>query len=207
MYRWASEPCRSAVTGVPRNPMPPRSLLHAEKSTAPLNEEQIGLLFAAISRAAQVDRNAVRDYALIKGSYLLGCRVSEIAAVRWKDIEALDDGGQVHLFGKGSKRRTVRISPATLELFQGLGRGDAEEFVFPSRRRDGHLTRLAIGDVCRKWGQAVGALERGRNDPTSPGRNWVRQHKWQQQSNRPFICLISLSLLVGLATATAGNHL
>ena len=49
------------------------------------------------------DRNAVRDYALIKGSYLLGCRVSEIAAVRWKDIEALDDGGQVHLFGKGSK--------------------------------------------------------------------------------------------------------
>lgn len=156
MYRWASEPCRSAVTGVPRNPMPPRSLLHAEKSTAPLNEEQIGLLFAAISRAAQVDRNAVRDYALIKGSYLLGCRVSEIAAVRWKDIEALDDGGQVHLFGKGSKRRTVRISPATLELFQGLGRGDAEEFVFPSPRRDGHLTRQAIGDVCRKWGRAAG---------------------------------------------------
>ena len=156
MYRWAAEPSRSAVTGVPRNPMPPRSLLHAEKTTKPLNEEQIGLLFAAITRAAHFDRNAVRDYTLIKGAYLLGCRVSEIAIVRWKDIEALNDGGQIHLFGKGSKRRTVRVSSATLELFEGLGRGADEEFVFPSSRRDGHLTRQAIGDVCRKWGRAAG---------------------------------------------------
>ena len=156
MYRWAAEPSRSAVTGVPRNPMPPRSLLHAEKTTKPLNEEQIGLLFAAITSAARLDRNAGRDYALIKGAYLLGCRVSEIAIVRWKDIEALNDGGQIHLFGKGSKRRTVRVSPATFELFEGLGRGAYKEFVFPSPRRDGHLTRQAIGDVCRKWGRAAG---------------------------------------------------
>ena len=156
LYRWAAEPSRSAVTGVPRNPMPPRVLLHADKSTRPLTTEQFGLLMAAITRAAHLDPNAQRDYALIKGSYLLGCRVSEIAAIRWKDIEALDDGGQIHLLGKGSKRRTVRVSPATLGLFQGLGRGFDEEFVFPSPRRDGHLTRQAIGDVCRKWGRAAG---------------------------------------------------
>ena len=62
---------------------------------------------------------------------MLGWRVSEIAIVRWKDIEALDDGGQIYLFGKGLKRRTVRVSSATLELFEGLGRGADEEFVFP----------------------------------------------------------------------------
>ena len=81
--------------------MPSRSLLHAEKTTLPLNEEQIGLLFAAITRAAHFDRNAKRDYVLIKGSYLLGCRVSEIAVIRWKDIEALDDGGQFTSSVKG----------------------------------------------------------------------------------------------------------
>jgi site-specific recombinase XerD len=156
LYRWAAEPSRSAVTGVPRNPMPRRSLLHAEKTTLPLNEEQVGLLFAAITGAVHRDRNAKRDYVLIKGAYLLGCRVSEIAVIRWKDIEALDDGGQIHLFGKGSKRRTVRVSAATLDLFQELGRGDAEAFVFPSPRGEGHLTRQAIGDVCRKWGRAAG---------------------------------------------------
>ena len=55
-----------------RNPMPPRSMSTAEKSTRPLSEEQFGLLMAAITRAAHLDRNAQRDYALIKGAYLLG---------------------------------------------------------------------------------------------------------------------------------------
>ena len=94
LFRWAAEPSRSAVTGVPRNPMPPRALLHAEKTTRPLTTEQFGLLMAAITRAAHLDPNAQRDYVLIKGAYLLGCRVSEIAAIRWRDIEALDDGGR-----------------------------------------------------------------------------------------------------------------
>ena len=71
--------------------MPPRSLLHAEKSTRPLTPEQFGLLMAAITRAAHLDSKAQRDYVLIKGTYLLGCRVSEIAVIRWGDIEALDD--------------------------------------------------------------------------------------------------------------------
>ena len=82
LYRWASEPSRSAVTGVQRNPMPPRSLMTAEKNTRGLSEEQFALLLAAICQRFAKDRNAKRDYVLIKGSYLLGCRVSEIAAIR-----------------------------------------------------------------------------------------------------------------------------
>ena len=137
LYRWAAEPSRSAVTGVPRNPMPSR-LLHAEKTTLPLNEEQIGLLFAAITRAAHLDRNAKRDYVLIKGAYLLGCRVSEIAVIRWQDIEVLDDGGQIHLFGKGSKDEWSAFQ-ATRWLIRGPGRGEAAAYVFPSSPREGTL--------------------------------------------------------------------
>ena len=66
--------------------MPSPSLLHTEKTTLPLNEEQIDLLFAAITRAAHLDRNAKRNYVLVKGVYLLGYRVSEIAVTHWKDI-------------------------------------------------------------------------------------------------------------------------
>ena len=156
LYRWASDPSRSAASGVPRNPIPGRSQLHVEKSTRGLSDEQMGLLMAAIARAAHLDRNAKRDYALVRGSYLLGCRVSEIAAIRWQDIEVLSDGGPIHLLGKGSKRRVVRVSSDTLALFEGLGRGEAEAYVFPSPRGKGHLTRQAIGDVCRKWGRAAG---------------------------------------------------
>ena len=136
--------------------MPPRALLHADKSTRPRTDEQMGLLMASIDKSVLQDRNAIRDYALVRGSYLMGCRVSEIAVIKWKDIEVLSDGGQIHLFGKGSKARTVRVSSDTLKLFHALGRGEADSYVFPSPRGKGHLTRQAIGDVCRKWGRAAG---------------------------------------------------
>ena len=61
---------------------------------------------------------------------------------------------EIHLFGKGSKR-TVRVSAATLDLFQELGRGDEEDFVFPSPRGEGHLTRQAI-EVFAANGDAAG---------------------------------------------------
>ena len=75
---------------------------------------------ATIARAAHLDCNAVRDYALVRGSYLLGCRVSEIAVMKWKDIEVLSNGGQIHLFGKGSKARTVRVSSDISSFFSRL---------------------------------------------------------------------------------------
>lgn len=71
MYRWASEPSRSAATGVPRNPMPPRSLMQAAKTTRGLSEEQYAALLACISGYRESDPKAQRDYVLIKGSYLL----------------------------------------------------------------------------------------------------------------------------------------
>ena len=101
---------------------------------------------------------ARRDLVLIKGAYLLGARVSELAALRWGDIEELPSGGQIHLVGKGSKARTVRVSTATLELFnsirpQSIGE---ETWVFPSSRNAGaHMTRQAIGSRVRRWGKAA----------------------------------------------------
>ena len=40
------------------------------------------ILMAAIARPIHLDRNAARDDALVRGSYPLGCRGSEIAAIR-----------------------------------------------------------------------------------------------------------------------------
>ena len=47
-------------------------------------------------------------------------------------------------------------SEGLILLFQSLGRGEADSYVFPSPRGEGHLTRQAIGDVCRKWGRRAG---------------------------------------------------
>ena len=156
LYRWASESTRSSVTGIPRNPIPPRVLLHAPKLAKPLPEADLSAVLGRISQAkASGSTTAARDFVLVRGSYLLGCRVSELARLKWGDIEAVEGAGQVTLLGKGSKQRTVRISSETLELFESLGRGEPDGWVFPSNRKDGPLSRQAIADRMRRWGKAV----------------------------------------------------
>lgn len=153
LFRWASEPCRSGVSGIPRNPMPRRSMLITAKCARALAEPDLDAVLGVIAVAARNGcHTAKRDYVMVRASYLIGCRVSELANLRWCDVEAVDGGGQVHLLGKGSKARTVRISVDTLALLESLGRSNAENWMFPSPRNDGHLTRQAIADRMRKWG-------------------------------------------------------
>ena len=127
-------------------------MLKAAQTCRGLTEEALAAVLAEIKRSG-----SQRDYVLVKGSYLLGCRVREIAQLRWGDIEVLSGGGaQVHLVGKGSKARTIRVSGGTLSLFESLGRKEEDHYLFPSNRRAGHLSRQAIGTICRKWGARLG---------------------------------------------------
>jgi len=114
LYRWAAEPSRSTVTGISSNPMPRHLTMHAPELAKPLAEDQLGVVLAAIAKAAVSSPIARRDWVMVKGSYLLGCRVSELCHLRWQDIEPLNSGGQVHLLGKGSKPRTIRVCTGTL---------------------------------------------------------------------------------------------
>ena len=156
LYRWASDPSRSSATGIPRNPFPRRAMLQAPKCTRAIPEVELEAVLGFIVTAARNgSRTAKRDLVLVKASYLIGARVSEIARLRWQDIEPLDDGGQVHLLGKGAKARTVRISAATLQLIESLGRGEPGAWLFPSNRHDGPLSRQAIAGRMRHWGQEV----------------------------------------------------
>jgi site-specific recombinase XerD len=56
LYRWASEPTRSAVTGIPRNPMPRRATYVVPKLAKPMSEDDLGMVLATIARAAATQR-------------------------------------------------------------------------------------------------------------------------------------------------------
>ena len=152
-YRWAAGSTRSISTGVPRNPVPSRCLLMVPKNAKSVSEEDLAALLSVISRSAVTNLKARRDYVLVKGSYLLGCRVSEISRLKWGDVERLSHGGQIQLFGKGSKSRVVRVSGDTVALFESLGRGASSDFIFKGQRPGTHLTRQAIAFSMRKWGR------------------------------------------------------
>lgn len=122
----------------------------------------------------------VRDRVLIRFLYATGCRVSELCQLKWRSLREAGNGcGQVTLFGKGRKTRTVIFSAETWGLIQSL-RGDAgaDDPVFASRKAGGHLdpshvrkivvaaaNRAGIqGKVSPHWlrhSHASHALERG----------------------------------------------
>lgn len=98
-----------------------------------------------------------RNHALLLLLYASGVRVSEIAALKWRDLQPRVDAGQVTVFGKGSKTRTVLLPWSVWrELLELRGGADTDAPLFASRSRGGHLDESAILRVVKKAAQRAG---------------------------------------------------
>lgn len=75
-----------------------------------------------------------RNHALLRLLYASGIRVSEVCDLQWRDVQPRGDTGQITVFGKGDKTRTVLLKKETYEELVAL-RNDAphEAPVFRSR--------------------------------------------------------------------------
>ena len=126
------------------------------KAKDTLNERLLTEMAVMTMIALETD---LRNRAVVRTLYLLGLRVSELCAMKWKDLQERNSGGQVTVFGKGSKTRTILV-PASLwiELMQlKKGAGD-DDPVFRSRKHNnqGHLTRIAVYEIVRVAAQRAG---------------------------------------------------
>jgi site-specific recombinase XerD len=54
-----------------------------------------------------------RNRVMLRLLYASGVRVSELCGLKWRDLKERDDAGQVTVFGKGGKTRTILLSVAT----------------------------------------------------------------------------------------------
>ncbi|WP_245615362.1 tyrosine-type recombinase/integrase [Muricoccus aerilatus] len=62
-----------------------------------------------------------RDKALLSLLYRGGLRISEAVGLRWRDLALRsDEGGQITVFGKGGKTRTVLLSAKTWSLLETI---------------------------------------------------------------------------------------
>lgn len=109
-----------------------------------LSREQITAILAAPDRATWTGR---RDAALLATAYNTGARVSELAALRVRDV-LLDRQAAVHLHGKGRKQRVIPLWKTTAaELRTWLTQISAEPgaAVFPNQAGK-QMTRSGIRD-------------------------------------------------------------
>lgn len=108
-----------------------------------------------------------RNHALLRLLYGAGIRVSELCSLKWRDSQAHGDAGQVTVFGKGGKTRSILLSPATWrELVDLRGDGGDDAPVFRSRF-SGPLSRAQVMRIVR-----AAAKRAGVNKNVSP--HWLR---------------------------------
>ena len=76
----------------------------------------------------------LRDRALLELFYSSGLRLSELCALRWRELDL--DGGLVTVTGKGSKQRSVPVGSharSALAAWRAESAGTADAPVFPGR--------------------------------------------------------------------------
>ena len=114
------------------------------------------------------DALAYRDRAILRLLYAGGLRVSELCALTWKDLTSRHQSGQVTVFGKGGKTRTVLLPYGVWqELCQLRGDRGSQEPVFPSQQRGGHLDRTQVYRIVK-----AAAKRAGLEGNVSP--HWLR---------------------------------
>ena len=76
----------------------------------------------------------LRDQILLQALYTAGLRVSEACGLRWRNLSAKGNAGQVTVFGKGGRTRAIGLPP---ELWNALNKlqksAEIGTFVFASR--------------------------------------------------------------------------
>lgn len=107
---------------------------------------------AIIAAARRSPRDRLRNTCLMELLYATGMRVSELVTLPVAAVRG--DPRMILIRGKGGKERMVPLSPPartalaawlaerdTAESAARAGRRPASRFLFPSRGKDGHLTR------------------------------------------------------------------
>lgn len=102
----------------------------------------------------------LRDRALLELLYSSGLRVSELCALRWRDLDLAD--GLVTVLGKGGKQRSVPVGTharRALDDWRRDSAGQRDGHVFPGRG-GGALTPRAVQLRLRQLAQRQGLFKR-----------------------------------------------
>lgn len=73
---------------------------------------------------------------LVRLLYVTAARISEAMALRWRDLTPIDDGCEVHILGKGRKRRNIFVpAPLWNDLQKMRGESQETDNLFPALDR------------------------------------------------------------------------
>lgn len=142
----------------------PGAALKQVKPKDCLNERILSELEVQTIIAGETDP---RNRLILRLLYSGGLRASELSTLKWKDLKERGDSGQITVYGKGRKTRTVLLkSDVWKELCQLRGERSSDDPVFQSRK-GGHINRHQLWRIV-----SAAAKRAGIEGNVSP--HWLR---------------------------------
>src|SRR5439155_11146473 len=132
-----------AVKGVKAEPARPRWL----------DKRQVDKLIRTVER-----HGSKRDLAIVQLLRHAGIRVGELVGVRLRDVDLSERTGELRIWGKGSKHRTVPLNVTarlTLEEYRKVRPASVDEHLFLNNRGTQPTTK-AIQGLVAKYGHLAG---------------------------------------------------
>lgn len=152
---------------------------------------------ARLIEAAPEGRNRV----LLKLLYVSGVRVSEICGLKWCDALPRHDGGQISVFGKGGKTRTVLLKPRVWQQLLAIqGEAKAADPVFRSRKGGGALDASQVRRIVY-----AAARKAGLEQKVSP--HWMRHAHASHALDRSAPIHLVQATLGHASVSTTGRYL
>lgn len=109
-----------------------------------------------------------RNKVILRLLYSSGIRVSEIVGLRWKDTQERQEAGQITVYGKGSKTRTILLSEATWKKLIALHvEAGPDDPIFKSRKHGDPISQVQVWRIVR-----TAAKRAGIDKNVSP--HWMR---------------------------------
>ncbi len=102
-----------------------------------------------MQRLLGLERNP-RNAAILRLLYASGLRISELCGLKWSDLQARDEGGQLSVMGKGGKTRSVLLPPSIWDRIHQLrGLHPLASAVFRSRK-GGALQPRQVHEIVKR---------------------------------------------------------
>ncbi len=142
-----------------------------------------------------------RDRVLLKLLYVSGVRVSELCGLKWCDTMPRVEGGQIAVFGKRGRTRTILLKPkfwSQLLAIRG-GAGPADP-VFRSRKGGGHLDASQVRRIVY-----AAAKKTGLEQKVSP--HWMRHAHASHALDRSAPIHLVQATLGHASVSTTGRYL
>ena len=152
---------------------------------------------ARLIDAAPEGRNRV----LLKLLYVSGVRVSELCGLKWCDALPRQEGGQITVFGKGGKTRTVLLKPKVWQQLLSIKEeAKAVDPVFRSRKGGGALDVSQVRRIVY-----AAARKAGLEQKVSP--HWMRHAHASHALDRAAPIHLVQATLGHTSVSTTGRYL